>query len=179
MENINEFIIQNLQNVMYEKRLSTNEVALSMGISPSTMQRIINREIFDIKFGHIYNFSKKYSIPLSKLLPLDEEQEQPTVFNTLLKGLYQFKQDDDSMEPTIRRGDYVMVNKECNNFKPYLYLIEDYNGLRVRRLYKDKHGNLNVKADNENYETVTYTIEEQKEYISIKGIVMYKITEFL
>ena len=57
-----------------------------------------------------------------------------------------------------------------------MFIKDNINGLRVKRLDKDKDGNLKVISDNKNYETQIYTVEEmQDETITILGKVTAKI----
>lgn len=68
----------------------------------------------------------------------------------------------DSMEPTFRNGDYVIIlNKDFQTgFVPGIYVIRDFSGLKVKRLDMDKKGTLKVTSDNLYYDPQTYTQEE-------------------
>ena len=87
------------------------------------------------------------------------------------------KVNGDSMAPTLYDNDLVVIDKNFSLSLNGVYVIKDnINGLRVKRLDKDKDGNLKVISDNKNYETQIYTVEEmQDETITILGKVTAKI----
>ncbi len=87
------------------------------------------------------------------------------------------KVNGDSMTPTLNDNDLVVIDKNFSTFLNGIYVLKDsINGLRVKRLDKDKDGNLKVISDNKNYETQIYSIEEmQDETIVILGKVTAKI----
>ena len=87
------------------------------------------------------------------------------------------KVNGDSMAPTLNDNDLVVIDKNFSLSLNGVYVIKDnINGLRVKRLDKDKDGNLKVISDNKNYETQIYTVEEmQDETITILGKVTAKI----
>lgn len=175
--NINDTIVDNLNRIIKEKRLTTSEVALAMNVSPMTIKRLLSREIEDFKISHLWDFCIYNNISFNQLILGNSGFNNQSIINSF-QSYQEFIQNDDSMERAIRQGDCLMINTNIHDFKSSVYLIKDYNGLKIRRLSKDKYGNLIVKADNEKYETVIYTEEEQKEYLEIKGIVMYRITNF-
>lgn len=177
--NINDTIVDNLNKEIKKRNLRLTEISTAMNVTPINVSKILKREINDIKVSYIYNFCEYYNIPFEDvILPNKARQKTSNQINDEIYNLCEFIQDDDSMSPTILHGDKIYTDTNYGKFKSYLYLIEDYNGPKIRRLSKDKQGNLIVKADNEKYETVIYTEEEQKEYLEIKGIVMYRITNF-
>ena len=58
------------------------------------------------------------------------------------------------MSPTLNDNDLVVIDKNFSLSLNGIYVIKDnINGLRVKRLDKDKDGNLKVISDNKNYET--------------------------
>ena len=66
----------------------------------------------------------------------------------------------DSMEPAFKDRDLVMVTKDIGSFYQGVYLIRDYIGLRVKRLDKDRQGNLHVISDNPLYKEEIYTDDD-------------------
>lgn len=84
----------------------------------------------------------------------------------------------DSMEPTLRNGDYVIIYRPeySTDFVPGIYVIRDFSGLKVKRLDMDKFGNLNVISDNKFYMAQEYTQDEMAdEAVKIIGRVLGKI----
>lgn len=83
----------------------------------------------------------------------------------------------DSMQPTLADGDMVIVNKEFSPYIAGIYVIKDSaNGLRVKRLDRDKNGNLIVISDNNKYAPQIYSQnEEEDKSIIIIGKVVAKI----
>ena len=69
------------------------------------------------------------------------------------------KVNGDSMSPTLNDNDLVVIDKNFSLSLNGIYVIKDnINGLRVKRLDKDKDGNLKVISDNKNYETQIYSV---------------------
>ena len=87
------------------------------------------------------------------------------------------KVNGDSMTPTLNDNDLVVIDRNFSLSLNGIYVIKDnINGLRVKRLDKDKDGNLKVISDNKNYETQVYSVAEmQDETIIILGKVAAKI----
>ena len=87
------------------------------------------------------------------------------------------KVNGDSMSPTLNDNDLVVIDKNFSLSLNGIYVIKDnINGLRVKRLDKDKDGNLKVISDNKNYETQIYSVAEmQDNTITILGKVTAKI----
>ena len=87
------------------------------------------------------------------------------------------KVNGDSMSPTLNDNDLVVIGKNFSLSLNGIYVIKDnINGLRVKRLDKDKDGNLKVISDNKNYETQIYSVAEmQDNTITILGKVTAKI----
>lgn len=108
-----------------------------------------------------------FPIPLAFLRSIGLDPENALVI----------KVNGDSMTPTLNNNDYVIISKKFSLSLNGIYVIKDnINGLRVKRLDKDKNGNLKVISDNKNYETQTYSIAEmQNETISILGKVAAKL----
>ncbi len=81
------------------------------------------------------------------------------------------------MSPTLNDNDLVVIDKNFSLSLNGIYVIKDnINGLRVKRLDKDKDGNLKVISDNKNYETQIYSVAEmQDNTITILGKVTAKI----
>lgn len=87
------------------------------------------------------------------------------------------KVNGDSMSPTLNDNDLVVIDRNFSLSLNGIYVIKDnINGLRVKRLDKDKDGNLKVISDNKNYETQIYSVAEmQDNTIIILGKVTAKI----
>ncbi|MDR0453497.1 MAG: helix-turn-helix transcriptional regulator [Deferribacteraceae bacterium] len=66
----------------------------------------------------------------------------------------------DSMEPTYKNHDIVMITTEISNLSPAVYVIRNSDGLRLKRLYKDKDGCLHIISDNKVYPEEIYKPEE-------------------
>ena len=78
------------------------------------------------------------------------------------------KVNGDSMTPTLNDNDLVVIDRNFSLSLNGIYVIKDnINGLRVKRLDKDKDGNLKVISDNKNYETQVYSVAEMQDEIII------------
>lgn len=96
------------------------------------------------------------------------------------KDLLVLKVQGDSMEPTLKDGDYIfMLSPELRTpFVPRIYVIRDaVKGVKVKRLDTDKYGNLIVQSDNPLYEKIVYSKDEvESGLITIIGAVVGKIS---
>lgn len=79
----------------------------------------------------------------------------------------------DSMEPTLRAGDLLLIDRSVNGVKQdsiYAFAVEDE--LRVKRVQRLYNGTLIIKSDNPGYTTETLT-PEQAGVINIVGRVVW------
>ncbi len=107
-------------------------------------------------------------------------------FGYPLKYVYAIKVEGDSMQPTLFEGDilFVLNIRQYTSdfiFQSGIYIIDDdFVGVRVKRLDKDKYGNMLVKSDNPNYDTIIYTPEEyNNESIRVIGKVIACFSRFI
>ncbi|MDR0454191.1 MAG: helix-turn-helix domain-containing protein [Deferribacteraceae bacterium] len=68
----------------------------------------------------------------------------------------------DSMTPTFKDNDVIMITTDMPAFAPGLYIVRDCHGLRLKRLYKDKDGGLHLISDNAVYPEEVYSLKEQE-----------------
>ena len=154
---INDKIAYNLQNFMKKNNISANTIAKVGNVTPSTITRFLSREIKSLNIETIQKIADYYKEPMGSFI---HELKNTSKNNA-----------------TLNDNDLVVIDKNFSLSLNGVYVIkDDINGLRVKRLDKDKDGNLKVISDNKNYETQIYTVEEmQDETIIILGKVTAKI----
>lgn len=119
-----------------------------------------------------YTYIKFYDVRVSAGSGLPSEAEEfrmlPVEKNFIkvlgydIKDLNAVIVEGDSMEPTLRNGDRVIIciPSYPMDFVPGVYVIRDVAGLKVKRLDNDKDGSLEVMSDNNYYKTRIYSKEE-------------------
>lgn len=82
----------------------------------------------------------------------------------------------DSMNPTITNGSALLVNKSIDNvLSGKIYLINDGEGERVKRLFREPTGNWRIASDNPNknvFPDFTVTDEQMKQ-IKVVGRIVW------
>ena len=66
----------------------------------------------------------------------------------------------DSMEPTYKDRDLILLTTDYGSFQPGVYVIKDYSGVRLKRLNVDRDMRLIVISDNTIYPEEAYTKQE-------------------
>ena len=98
------------------------------------------------------------------------------------KDLFAVKVKGDSMQPTLKDNDLIIVEDLRNKdflFKPGIYILEDnYNGSKVKRLRKDIYGNLIIQSDNPNYAEEKILVQDL-DNIRIIGNVISSFSSFM
>ena len=85
----------------------------------------------------------------------------------------------DSMEPTIKNGDRILVDKSQTDviIDNGIYAIEIDNGLKVKRLIKQHDGSIIIKSDNSaTYPNVVISAKDRDTYFKIIGRVIDSYT---
>jgi len=83
-----------------------------------------------------------------------------------IKNLISFSMPDDSMEPTIRRGDILLLDRERNDpCHSGIYALESNGAILIKRVEFLLSGALMIKSDNPVYEPHTTSRDEIREVI--------------
>lgn len=86
----------------------------------------------------------------------------------------------DSMKPTLQHGDQILVDTACHTFiDDALYVIQQGDNLRVKRIKLRLDGSIEVKSDNvKEFSIETYKPDEAAEFIIIGKVLPFKFGKF-
>lgn len=85
----------------------------------------------------------------------------------------------DSMEPSLSHGDQILVDTACHSFvDDAIYVIQQGDMLRVKRIQLNLDGSIIVKSDNPKYDTNTYTQDEAAEFKVVGRVIPFKFGRF-
>lgn len=86
----------------------------------------------------------------------------------------------DSMKPTLQHGDQVLVDTACNRFNDdAVYLIQQDNVLRLKRIKLKLDGSIEVKSDNNHgFCTEIYSKEEAATFTVVGKVLPFKFGRF-
>ncbi len=86
----------------------------------------------------------------------------------------------DSMKPTLRHGDQVLVDTACNRFiDDAIYAIQQSDRLRIKRIKLKLDGSIEIKSDNNHgFGPETYSKEEAAAFNVFGRILPFKFGKF-
>lgn len=86
----------------------------------------------------------------------------------------------DSMKPTFQHGDQVLIDTACNRFiDDAIYVIQQGNVLRLKRIKLKLDGSIEVKSDNNHgFGTETYSKEEAAAFTVVGKVLPFKFGKF-
>lgn len=88
--------------------------------------------------------------------------------------LYLIYVDGDSMEPTLRPGDVILVDhRDIGPSRDGIYVLRMDGALLVKRLQRLPGGNINVASDNASYEPFTINVSALPQDFAIVGRVVW------
>lgn len=133
-------------------------------------ERIVKFESFETSYQEssieIHNIDTHEPI---KSINFDLDWIQSRLPNHSLEDLNIVFVTNDSMLPTFKAGDFVIVDSSIHRFKnDGIYLIESSAGIFIKRIYKNMDGSLLIKSDNIAYGLET-KFENQSSDLKIIG----------
>jgi phage repressor protein C with HTH and peptisase S24 domain/DNA-binding XRE family transcriptional regulator len=86
----------------------------------------------------------------------------------------------DSMKPTLQHGDQILVDTACHSFiDDALYVIQQRDNLRVKRIKLRLDGSIEVKSDNnKEFTPEIYTPEEAADFRIVGKVLPFKFGKF-
>lgn len=79
------------------------------------------------------------------------------------------KVEGDSMEPTIKDGDYIAIDENCIDNIDGIYACIIGDGVRVKRLQFNLDGTIKIISDNQKYDPQIYDPKNSQIYFKIIG----------
>ncbi|MDC7250560.1 MAG: S24 family peptidase [Sphaerochaetaceae bacterium] len=116
----------------------------------------------------IYN----YVIETVDTISLDKSFFRTPINTNKIKGM---QVDGDSMEPTLRHGDYVFIDLNIKNGINGIYAIQYGGQMLIKRLQFKLDGTILIISDNEKYEKEIYDPKENQMTFEILGMKVLSI----
>ncbi len=152
----------NLMNACKILGVNPEWLATGLGEMQTDIHHLYNERI--VKFESFKTSYKESSIEICnvdthepiKSINFDVDWIQSRLPNHSLEDLNIVFVTNDSMLPTFKAGDFVIVDSSIHCFKnDGIYLIESSAGIFIKRIHKNMDGSLLIKSDNSTFGSET------------------------
>ena len=116
----------------------------------------------------IYN----YVIETVDIISLDKSFFRTPINTNKIKGI---QVDGDSMEPTLRDGDYVLIDENINFGTNGIYAIQYGGQILIKRLQFKMDGTILIISDNDKYDKEVFNPKENQLPFQVLGIKILSI----
>lgn len=116
----------------------------------------------------IYN----YVIETVDTISLDKSLFRTPINTNKIKGI---QVDGDSMEPTLRDGDYVLIDENINFGTNGIYAIQYGGQILIKRLQFKMDGTILIISDNDKYDKEVFNPKENQLPFQVLGIKILSI----
>ena len=116
----------------------------------------------------IYN----YVIETVDTISLDKSFFRTPINTNKIKGI---QVDGDSMEPTLRDGDYVLIDENINFGTNGIYAIQHGGQILIKRLQFKMDGTILIISDNDKYDKEVFNPKENQLPFQVLGIKILSI----
>ena len=116
----------------------------------------------------IYN----YVIETVDTISLDKSFFRTPINTNKIKGI---QVDGDSMEPTLRDGDYVLIDENINFGTNGIYAIQYGGQILIKRLQFKMDGTILIISDNDKYDKEVFNPKENQLPFQVLGIKILSI----
>jgi phage repressor protein C with HTH and peptisase S24 domain len=130
-----------------------------------------NIDLLNVRAGAgegIYN----YVIETIDTISLDKSFFRTPINTSKVKGI---QVDGDSMEPTLKDGDYVLIDENINFGTNGIYAIQYGGQILIKRLQFKIDGTILILSDNDKYEKETFNPNENQLPFQVLGIKVLSI----
>jgi len=157
-----EEISQN-ENISLDELLFDKKATL-----PTTPDKINNYtiDILNVRAGAgegIYN----YVIETIDTISLDKSFFRTPINANKVKGI---QVDGDSMEPTLKNGDFVLIDENITNGTNGIYAVQYAGQILIKRLQFKMDGTIVIISDNTKYEKEIYNPNENQLSFQVLGL---------
>ena len=157
-----EEISQN-ENISLDELLFDKKATL-----PTTPDKINNYtiDILNVRAGAgegIYN----YVIETIDTISLDKSFFRTPINANKVKGI---QVDGDSMEPTLKNGDFVLIDESAKNGVNGIYAVQYAGQILIKRLQFKMDGTIVIISDNTKYEKEIYNPNENQLSFQVLGL---------
>ena len=130
-----------------------------------------NIDLLNVRAGAgegIYN----YVIETVDTISLDKSFFRTPINTNKIKGI---QVDGDSMEPTLRDGDYVLIDENINFGTNGIYAIQYGGQILIKRLQFKMDGTILIISDNDKYDKEVFNPNENQLPFQVLGIKILSI----
>ena len=130
-----------------------------------------NIDLLNVRAGAgegIYN----YVIETVDTISLDKSFFRTPINTNKIKGI---QVDGDSMEPTLRDGDYVLIDENINFGTNGIYAIQYGGQILIKRLQFKMDGTILIISDNDKYDKEVFNPKENQLPFQVLGIKILSI----
>lgn len=130
-----------------------------------------NIDLLNVRAGAgegIYN----YVIETIDTISLDKSFFRTPINTSKVKGI---QVDGDSMEPTLKDGDYVLIDENINFGTNGIYAIQYGGQILIKRLQFKMDGTILILSDNDKYEKEAFNPKENQLPFQVLGIKVLSI----
>ncbi|RBQ28382.1 S24 family peptidase [Aliarcobacter vitoriensis] len=130
-----------------------------------------NIDLLNVRAGAgegIYN----YVIETVDTISLDKSFFRTPINTNKVKGI---QVDGDSMEPTLRDGDYVLIDENINFGTNGIYAIQYGGQILIKRLQFKMDGTILIISDNDKYDKEVFNPKENQLPFQVLGIKVLSI----
>ena len=130
-----------------------------------------NIDLLNVRAGAgegIYN----YVIETVDTISLDKSFFRTPINTNKIKGI---QVDGDSMEPTLRDGDYVLIDENINFGTNGIYAIQYGGQILIKRLQFKMDGTILIISDNDKYDKEVFNPKENQLPFQVLGIKVLSI----
>ncbi|KLE01921.1 XRE family transcriptional regulator [Aliarcobacter butzleri] len=130
-----------------------------------------NIDLLNVRAGAgegIYN----YVIETVDTISLDKSFFKTPINTNKIKGI---QVDGDSMEPTLRDGDYVLIDENINFGTNGIYAIQYGGQILIKRLQFKMDGTILIISDNDKYDKEVFNPKENQLPFQVLGIKILSI----
>ena len=130
-----------------------------------------NIDLLNVRAGAgegIYN----YVIETVDTISLDKSFFRTPINTNKIKGI---QVDGDSMEPTLRDGDYVLIDENINFGTNGIYAIQYGGQILIKRLQFKMDGTILIISDNDKYDKEVFNPQENQLPFQVLGIKILSI----
>ena len=130
-----------------------------------------NIDLLNVRAGAgegIYN----YVIETIDTISLDKSFFRTPINTSKVKGI---QVDGDSMEPTLKDGDYVLIDENINFGTNGIYAIQYGGQILIKRLQFKMDGTILIISDNTKYQSETFNPQENQLPFQVLGLKVLSI----
>ena len=160
--------MNNIKQIRKSKDISVTQLAQMLNMSQGNLSKIENGQV-ELRLETAQEIAFVLGCPLNKIFAQAEEKDTINMPFTLPLGSKTVRLRDDTMSPTFKSGDIAVYQEQNYKDEDGIYVLEEEDGLKVRRLQTTSGDSYIIIKDNPYYRDI------ETEDSRIVGKVSHKI----